>query len=87
MNKIRKAINDFALNLYVKATSLKNSAVEAVTNTEGDAYIDTVVKILIAVVVGALILWGLYALMEDVVMEELERKISGLFDKTDINGR
>lgn len=87
MNKIRKAINDFSLKLYVKAVSLKDSAVEAVTNTEGDAYIDTVVKILIAVVVGALILWGLYALMEDVVMEELEDKISELFNKTKTSSR
>lgn len=87
MNKIRKAINDFSLKLYVKAVSFKNSAVEAVTNTEGDAYIDTVVKILIAVVVGALILWGLYALMEDVVMEELEDKISELFNKTKTSSR
>lgn len=87
MNKIRKAINDFSLKLYVKAASLKDSAVEAVTNTEGDAYIDTVVKILIAVVVGALILWGLYALMEDVVMEELEDKISELFNKTKTSSR
>lgn len=87
MNKIKKAINDFSLKLYVKAVSLKDSAVEAVSNTEGDAYIDTVVKILIAVVVGALILWGLYALMEDVVMEELEDKISELFNKTKTSSR
>jgi hypothetical protein len=37
-------------------------------DTRGEGYIDTAVKILIAVVLGALLLAGLYALFGDVVM-------------------
>lgn len=82
MKKIKKALQDFALKFYVKTSNIKDSTVEALSNTDGDAYIDTVVKILIAVVVGALLLWGLYELMGDVVMEELKAKIESLFDQT-----
>ena len=90
MKKITNAINDFALKLYVKAMSIKNETAEALSNTNGDAYIDTVVKILIAVVVGALILWALYAIMGEEnsgVMGTLADKIEELFDQVDTNGR
>lgn len=38
------------------------------------------VKILIAVVIGALLLAGLYALFGDVVMPTLEQRIKEMFD-------
>ena len=40
----------------------------AVSNNNGVGYIETAVKILIAVVLGALLLAGLYALFGNVVM-------------------
>ncbi|WP_242842024.1 DUF6133 family protein [Ruminiclostridium cellobioparum] len=49
-------------------------------NNRGDGYIDTAVKILIAVVLGALLLAGLYALFGDVVMPTLTNKIKGMFN-------
>ena len=42
-------------------------------------YVDTAVKILIAVVIGALLLAGLYALFGDVVMPTLTRRIQEMF--------
>ena len=44
-----------------KVTAIKT----AVSNNRGEGYIDTAVKILIAVVLGALLLAGLYALFGD----------------------
>lgn len=38
------------------------------------------IKILIAVVLGALLLAGLYALFGDVVMPTLKERIEGMFD-------
>lgn len=45
-----------------------------------EGYIDTAVKILIAVVLGALLLAGLYALFGDVVMPTLTKRIKEMFD-------
>ena len=51
-----------------------------VSNNQGEGYIDTAVKILIAVVLGALLLAGLYALFGDVVMPTLEQRIRNMFN-------
>ncbi|WP_455437647.1 DUF6133 family protein [Hungatella hathewayi] len=46
----------------------------------GEGYIDTAVKILIAVVLGALLLAGLYTLFGDLVMPTLTRRIQEMFN-------
>ncbi|MFZ2537479.1 MAG: DUF6133 family protein [Oscillospiraceae bacterium] len=51
----------------------------SVNNNRAEGYIDTAVKILIAVVLGALLLAGLYALFGDVVMPELSKRIKDMF--------
>lgn len=85
MGKLKKALQSMLCKLQLKSMEIKDRTTEAVSNTDGDAYIDTVVKILIAVVVGALILWGLYSLMGDTVMPTLTEKIEDLFDQTPMN--
>ena len=52
----------------------------AVCSNAGEGYIDTAVKILIAVVLGALLLAGLYALFGEVVMPTLEQRIRNMFN-------
>ena len=52
----------------------------AATRRSGEGYIDTAVKILIAVVLGALLLAGLYALFGDVVMPTLNERITNMFN-------
>ena len=47
---------------------------------KGENYVDTAVKILIAVVLGALLLAGLYALFGDVVMPTLTERIREMFN-------
>ncbi|WP_353095467.1 DUF6133 family protein [Tissierella praeacuta] len=49
-------------------------------NNRGEGYIDTAVKILIAVVLGALLLAGLYLLFGDVVMPTLTERIKEMFN-------
>jgi len=58
--------------LYVSKGILKSN--------RGEGYIDTAVKILIAVVLGALLLAGLYALFGDVVMPTLVNRIQSMFN-------
>lgn len=59
-----------------KVTAIKT----VVSNNRGEGYIDTAVKILIAVVLGALLLAGLYMLFGDVVMPTLNERIQEMFN-------
>ena len=51
-----------------------------VESTTGEGYIDTGVKIIIGVVVGGVILAGLYALFNPTIIPTLTEKISGMFN-------
>ena len=50
------------------------------TENAGDGYIDTAIKILIAVVLGALLLAGLYALFGETVLPTLTQRIKEMFN-------
>ena len=52
----------------------------ALTNTRGEGYVDTGVKILIAVVIGALLLAGLYTLFNTTIMPTVTTKVTDLFN-------
>jgi len=45
----------------------------------GEGFVDTAIKILISVVIGALLLAGLYTLFGNTVLPELQRRISEMF--------
>lgn len=51
----------------------------AVCGNAGEGYIDTAIKVLIAVVLGALVLAGLYAILNDTVMPTVTQKITEMF--------
>ena len=63
-----------------KMNSMMICAHAALTDSRGEGYVDTAVKILMAVVIGALVLAGLYALFGDVVMPTLTERIQEMFD-------
>ena len=73
MKKSINKINDTATAVAIKAQT-------TLDNVKGEGYIDTGVKIIIGVVVGAVILGGLYALFGDVILPTLETEIEGMFD-------
>ena len=52
----------------------------SVESTAGEGYIDTGVKIIIGVVIGGVILAGLYTLFDDVIITTLGTKIGELFN-------
>lgn len=56
------------------------SAQCALENRKAEGYVDTGVKILIAVVLGALVLTLLYALLKTTVMSNVTTKVSELFN-------
>lgn len=59
---------------------VKNRIQSVMQDKTGENYVDVGVKILIAVVIGALLLAGLYALFGDVVMPTLEKRITEMFN-------
>ena len=63
-----------------KANELAIRAKSTLDNARAEGYIDTGVKIIIGVVVGAVILGGLYALFDTVILPTLETRINGMFN-------
>ena len=52
----------------------------AVQSRKAEGYVDSGVKILIAVVIGALLLAGLYTLFNSTIIPTLTTKVQGLFN-------
>jgi hypothetical protein len=67
-------------DLKNKIMSIVTRAKTALTNNRAEGFIDSGVKILIAVVIGALLFSGLYVLFGDTILPTLTEKISNLFD-------
>lgn len=74
--KIRNGFN----TLGNKVSSAAVKAKLAVENVKAEGYVDSGVKILIAVVIGALLLGGLYALFNTNIMPTVTRKVTELFN-------
>ena len=73
---MKKLIN----SIKNKCNSAIISARTAIESTTGEGYIDTGVKIIIGVVIGGVILAGLYALFNTTILPSLEGKISEMFN-------
>ena len=70
-NLLRKTGNKISSTVTTAKTTLQNHRAEG--------FVDTALKILMAVVIGALILAGLYALFGDTILPTLTRRITELF--------
>ena len=70
-------------NLLAKAKVSMMGPVKKATHIlrdkKGENYVDTAIKILIAVVLGALLLAGLYTLFGDVVLPTLTQRVQEMF--------
>ncbi len=73
-------MKQFLKKIENKGKSVKNRIQNVMRDQTGENYVDVGVKILIAVVIGALLLAGLYALFGDVVMPTLEQRITEMFN-------
>ena len=73
MKKLFKSIRN-------KANRMAISAKTALESKSGEGYIDTGVKIIIGVVIGGVILAGLYALFNTTIIPTLTTKIGNMFN-------
>ena len=83
INIIKTAVTDTAITVRSKAQSVVSRGCafsrRALAGNSGEGYIDTAIKILIAVVLGALLLFTLYNLFGDTVLPQLEESINDMF--------
>ena len=77
---MKKIINKIQNKFDSMAVRAKTTAVAVMDNTKAEGFVDTGVKIIIGVVVGAVVLGGLYALFDGVILPTLETRIDGMFD-------
>ena len=73
-------MKNFIKNLKNKANSAIISAKVALDNKKAEGYVDTGVKIIISVVIGALLLGGLYTLFNTTIIPTLTTKIGEMFN-------
>ena len=73
-------MKNFIKNLKNKANSAIISAKLAIESKKAEGYIDTGVKIIIGVVIGGVILAGLYTLFNTTVIPTLTSKIGEMFN-------
>ena len=71
LDKLRRGANNLAIG-----------AKYALQTRKAEGYVDTGVKILIAVVLGALVLTLLYALLNGTVMPKVTEKVNSMFAYT-----
>ena len=82
MKKIFKNLKERFNKAGVAVHNRIESAKLAVENKLGEGYIDTAVKIIIGVVIGGVLLAGLYALFNTTVIPTLGEKITDMFSYT-----
>jgi len=84
VNKIKLSVKSFCKKVknscHVKEAEIKAKICEVINGTDAEAYVDTGVKILIAVVIGALLLTLLYTLFNTNIMPAVTEKIQALFN-------
>lgn len=76
---MKKLFNNI-FNRKNKSDKARNSAKTAIESKRAEGYIDTGVKIIIGVVIGGVILAGLYTLFNTSVLPTLTTKIGELFN-------
>ena len=81
---MKKLFKNIANTAKTTAASYKSSIAafhsRAVSGNAGEGYIDTGVKIIIGVVIGGVILAGLYALFNTTIIPTLTTKIGEMFN-------
>ncbi len=73
IQRTRAAVNAAAYRLAVRSNTM-------LAANRAENFVDSGIKILIAVVIGALLLGGLYALFCDTIMPTVTQKVTDMFN-------
>ena len=73
-------MKNLMMKAQLKTLEMVERAKSVIKSNKGEGFIDTAVKILISVVIGALLLAGLYMLFQDTILPTLTDRIKEMFD-------
>jgi hypothetical protein len=80
ISKIVSKAQEVITNVTAKATEMFIKSRTVLCSQRGEGFVDTAIKILMAVVIGALVLGGLYALFGETVLPTLKQRITDMFN-------
>lgn len=80
VKRIVSKVNDMITRVITKATEMFIESRVILCSQHGEGFVDTAIKILMAVVIGALVLGGLYALFGETVLPTLKQRITDMFN-------
>ena len=80
VKKFIKKASAVVSKILSKVTSVFCNSREVIAGVKAEGYVDSGVKILIAVVIGALLLSGLYTLFNSTIMPTVTQRIQELFN-------
>jgi len=80
VKKIINKANEMIAKAVAKATEMFIRSRVILCSQRGEGFVDTAIKILMAVVIGALVLGGLYALFGETVLPTLKQRIQDMFN-------
>ncbi len=78
--KLKSFISKLKAKFSKIITAIKSKVCSVFKGTKAEAYVDTGVKVLIAVVIGALLLGAFYTLFDDVFEVEVANRVYEMFD-------
>ena len=67
-------------NVMTKTVGLKSKIVALLLDQKGEVSLELAIKILVTIVLSALILAGLYALIGDVVLPQIQQRVIEMFN-------
>ncbi|MDR1320675.1 MAG: DUF6133 family protein [Gracilibacteraceae bacterium] len=70
----------FISAIKVKTFGIAQRTRQLLRDKRGEGFVDSAIKILMAVVIGALLLAGLYALFGDLILPQLRDRITEMFN-------
>lgn len=80
MNKVSAEVTVRAVGVFTRSREAKRKLYGIIAQKQGEGFVDTALKILISVVIGALLLAGLYALFNNTVLPTLVQRVKDLFN-------
>lgn len=80
MSKFVGKAKDKITGAYISVRMAAGRAKDALTNRDGQGTLDVAVTVLISIVLGALILAGLYLIVNSTVLPTITQKIKDMFN-------
>lgn len=76
----RTKVTGMIFTAKIKASEVANRTKAVLTDRKGQGALDTAIQVLVSVVLGALILAGLYLILNATVLPNIKQRITDMFN-------